>query len=266
MTDSIQQNNQEVPLIPPAEFQELALLVLNNPEEAIPKIQALEQLNKESGSKDNEGIHYFYFLAFGNLAGQKYKLSGNSATNEIIALGEKALSEYRLARQLAQYQEMETYQEEVVVKPAGLFRKAQTELRTKTLTVTKTRLEYKLTEEPLEYISDIMELVALGHVHEILGELGETKLKYMGTERVFTGPSIRDGFNIRGEDIRKDIRSISNVWLRNSRPIRYAGINFTELHGKDHIFVSFFDGRPGDANCTGTYTFVKENGIWEKNN
>jgi len=38
-----------------------------------------------------------------------------------------------------QYQETETYQDEVIIKPGGLFRKAITEMQIKTRTVTKTR-------------------------------------------------------------------------------------------------------------------------------
>lgn len=245
---------------------ELMELSLNQPEEAIPKIQAFDNSLVSAGVKPNESVHLLYSLAYGKLASIKDDQQGANAQKEIIRDCEKSLSEYRLADQLAQYDTTETYQEEIIVKPAGLFKKAQTELRTQTRTVRKSRLDPKLVAQPLDHICKLLEKYSPGGVHRILGEV---KLKYLGAAgRWFYSRPVQGAME-HGLLTKQDLLSIGEIAVTASGPI-LSVLFMTILSGGNEpkILLTLFD-KPepiaedeSHANVVGTCIIEKKNGIW----
>lgn len=151
----------------------LFLLCFEDPDKALQKIDELVREKPEL--KGSHAIHSLYAVAYG---GKAHILCDEDAAGaQIQFLCEKSLSEFRLALDTATYEEVETYQEEIIVKPGGFFRKPQTEMVTKTRKVKKHRTDFRPFEEQMDSVAEILEGLCAGRVQEILGF---TKIKYLG--------------------------------------------------------------------------------------
>ncbi len=241
---------------------ELMDLALNRPEEAIPRIETFNSRLVDSGVKPNESVPFLCFLAYGKLASQKAEESATSP-KDIVALCQKSLSQYRLALELAQYETTEIYQEEVVVKPAGVFRKAETGFSTRTRTVTKSRLDPKLVAQPLDHVCRLIENYSPGDVHKILGEV---KLKYLGSaDHLFWAAAIQGAIE-NGLCTNEDLLSISELAVTASGPIRSVFVSLLSGGSEPKFLLTFFD-KPepftgSNTNAVGMCTVEKKKGVW----
>lgn len=244
-------------------FSRLYKLAVENPALALPKIKESEQMLRESGAQDSEVLHLLYFLAYSGLAYEKHDDEAETVNEEVPLFCEKAVEEYRLAIKLAQYEEVEHYSEEVVTRPAGLFRKAQTETVGRTRTVTKNRLEAGNWGERFEYVLEVLEKHSPGRVHEILGEV---KLKYLvSAKRVLWPPILRQALE-NGNITRDEFRSIGELALKAPSPIRSVVVSWANGGDEPELLLLFFDRADfdsgGQRQFTGSCKIQKKRGVW----
>jgi hypothetical protein len=239
-------------------IRELMDVALEDPLRALEEIRAFERLLADSGANDSWGVHYLYFLAHGKLAANAVDQQGNEHANEIIACSERALSEYRVALTLAQYETQEPYDQTIVVKPAGLFRNAQTETRRGSRTVTRNHVEDLGVDGRLvDCVAGQLEERVPGRVHDLLGKV---KVKHLAKGgRVSVASGIRNF-------AREDVLALNEVWLSASKPVRAAMVGLIG-EGPTLIFTLFeqpdWDER-GDPQCSGTCLVKKEHGEWRR--
>ncbi len=211
---------------------ELTDLAAENPREALNRLPDFKELLSSSGA----GLwpaHLVGFLANFRLSQHEYD-SAAGATPDVLHACEQALIEYRRADELARHDETETYEEEVVVRPAGIFRSVQTELATKTRTVTKSkldRLQPRLGED-LDSICELLEQHSPGRVSEILGWV---KLKALdAADRVVIAPTV-ETFLRKGYLTPADLQVVGELPLKSAGPIRHAFVDidlFPRASGK----------------------------------
>jgi hypothetical protein len=235
---------------------ELMQLALTSPAEALPRIEQFERILRESGGSETEAIHILYFLVYGKMAALSFETAAQAAIDDIVALCDKAICEHRIALELAQYDELETYQEEVVVKPGGLFRRPQTETQTRTRTVRKSRLNPADFADLLDYLFRALENCAPGRISQVFGEV---KLKYLAAaNRVLWAPVIKNAVN-DGLISEKDLLAIGEVPLKASGPIRSARVNW--LGPTPEVMISYSDSAdPTEAGKSRGITKLKKSG------
>lgn len=207
---------------------ELMTLALSKPEEALPEIDRFAASLKESVSEQESGQskgaavwgpQVLYFLAHGKLA--ELKEEAMAEPSEVESLCERALTEYRLAYEAALYTDTETYEQTVVVKPAGLFRKEVTAVESRQREVTKSQLDPQLLDEPLDYVAGTLEKIRSRSVQRILGR---TKLRYLlGAGRVSISNALRRRME-SSASIKENLRSLFDTFIEAPFEIGSAAV------------------------------------------
>ena len=185
----------------------LFLWCFENPDKALQKIDELVREKPEL--KNHHAIHSLYAVAYGGKA--HILCDEDGAHVHIQSLCEKSLSEFRLAIDTATYEEEEAYQEEVIIKPGGFFRKPQMEVVTKTRKVKKHRIGFRPFEEQMDGVAEILEGLCAGRVQEILGF---TKIKYLGSAGRASATNWADDLTTEDWSEIKELHLISDFIIR----------------------------------------------------
>lgn len=156
-------------------------------------------------------VHASRFLAYGRQALTQSE-SALAQGNDPFDLCEKSLEEYSLARRAedATSEHEEVHEQEVVVKPAGLFRKAQTEVRKTIHKITRNDMDSPLFEEHLDAVASILEVARPTRVQQLLGR---TKLRYiLAAHRVSVANAVQERMD--GDDsVKRDVRSVFEAFV-----------------------------------------------------
>lgn len=208
-------------------FNSLLNVCIEDPDSGL---QILSGMTKETPTAKYEYLpHILYFIAYGSKALREDQAGGGDLSDETISLLEKSAREYRIALNIATYEEEESYEEEVVVKAGGFFRKPQTKIVTKTRKVTKTRFNFQEFDQILDSVAQALEKVRPGSVQKILGF---TKIKYLANSILFERDSDIGTLN------KKDWLSLGEVILKTNfiiKTIYFFNPNFDNssraLHG-----------------------------------
>jgi hypothetical protein len=111
------------------------------------------------------------------------------------------------------------HQQEVVVKPAGLFRKAQTEVRKTTHKITRNVMDLPMFEQHLDAVAVLLEVARPKRVQQLLGR---TKLRYiLAADRVSIANAVQA--RIDGNDsVKRDVRSVFEAFIEAPFPVGSA--------------------------------------------
>lgn len=162
--------------ISPEEFLDWVEKCIANPKAALTTAQ--QMIEADPAVEKNYFVHASRFLALGRLALDRVEKDSDHTSDKTLALCVEAIREYSLARsaQDATFVEEEVHKETVVVKPAGLFTKARTEIRETKLQKTCNVMDWARFESHLDGVAIVLESAQPRSVQQALGK---TKLLYM---------------------------------------------------------------------------------------
>ncbi len=235
-------------------FASIEKLLHQDPESALESmIPKVEESMKEAGA-NLRIVHLMRFMAYTNLALKRGSESGRIDVDLI----EAALVELRNLFDASQYEETETYQKEIEVRPAGLFRKAQMELRTFTRTVKKSNLDPEVYLRHLNAVAPLVERERPGSVSRILGQISLRCLVVAGH---VSSPPLVD-INVLDE---VDRVRFGDVWLSVDKPVCAAFVVSIEPGRIPRGVVAFLEDsldRNPNASVVATYKIEKRSGSW----
>jgi tetratricopeptide (TPR) repeat protein len=199
-----------------ARLDQITKMIQTDPEHALRLTQEIEGKLGPANRRDVAFVHFTYSMIYGQLAlNAQSQITGEQPHPDAVAHGERAVEEFRKASELSEFEAPETYEETVITRPAGLFRKAETETRTLTRTVKKRRLGLDNFPSSLDPVAGLLEKATPGY---IWGVLGRVKVRHLFNAKHF---SISRGVDI--DDFNQaDLRSLHETWLQSAKPIRAA--------------------------------------------
>jgi hypothetical protein len=211
-----------------------------NPEVAIRTADRM--VEEDSDTANGFFVRASRFLAFGKLALDRIESNAADSSAETLALCEKALMEYSAARNAedSAYEEEEVHKETVVVKPAGLFSKARTEIRETKLRRTHNNMDWPPFENHLDAVAIILEKARPKSVQQLLGK---TKLLYiMAADRLSNSNAVA-GMTNRNDAVRADVRSLCGVFVEAPFKIGSAMLAIYMITGQSiHIGCALYEG------------------------
>lgn len=187
-------------------------MCLSNPDVTLRTADAM--VSADSDADRGYMVHASRFLAYGQQALTLGEGAG-AHHDEALNLCEKSLKEFALARSAedAKSEYEEVHEQEVVVRPAGLFRKAQTEIRKTTHKVTRNDMDSPVFERHLDAVAVLLEVARPRRVQQLLGR---TKLLYILTaDRVSIANALQRQMD--GDDsVKRDVRSVFEAFFDGS--------------------------------------------------
>lgn len=250
-----------------AKITELLRQSLEDPAKALPQIDLLARAANDPKAPESVRWipHFLYFVAHANVV--KKRAGGVGKDGDALAAAEKSLTEYRLACEKARFEESETYEEDVEIRPARFFRQAQTARRTKTRTVLKSYIPDEcadLTSSCLDAVADLLEESRPGSVQKLLGRI---KLKYLAKAgALFLAPVILSALEKGNSDFfsRSDLAALGEFFVTSKGNTHIAFGILGWGNGNDFV-LSLFDSEPAQGgNRVGGIVFRKTQGRWEK--
>jgi hypothetical protein len=147
-----------------------------NPDAALTAADGM--VEQDPSAENGYLVHASRFLAFGRLALDRAERNADGNSEETLALCAGSIREYSRARNAEDsiYVEDEVQKETVVVKPAGVFTKARTEVREVKLQRTRNVMDWSPFENHFDAVAIILEKARPKSVQQFLGK---TKLLYM---------------------------------------------------------------------------------------
>jgi len=197
----------------------------SDPDAALGKISVL--LKGAPGMGENYAILLFKALALGRKALLRYQFAGEKINEEIGSLSEASIREFCAARNAAEYQEEESYTEEVIVEPGGLFRKPKTRIETRKRLVTKSHFDFAPLASHFDSVSQLLERCAPGSVQTLTGEMKFRYILLSGWAKV--PPIMEDALEPQ------DWRNLGEITL--SPPFIVHSVVFSWAMGGDQIEV-----------------------------
>lgn len=238
-------------------LDQVSELIQRAPEEALQMAQELERTLTERG--DVAFLHITYAMIFGQLAiNAQSQTAGELPHPDAVAHAQRAVEEFRKASELSEFGEAETYQETVVTRPAGLFRKAQTETRTLTRNVSRRKIRLDMFPKSLDPVAALLEKATPGFMWKSLGRVRFGHLFFAGHATILSGVDI-DDFS------KADLHSINEVWLESGRPIRGAVWVMGRKYPDSLVAISLSEQpnvQSGAANITESCVLAKKGEIW----
>lgn len=237
-------------------FRMLDELIHKEPRAALHLLDDIEKTLKEAG-QNLSPAYLGRFLSHANIAVRAMS-EDQGIDRSVLDNIETALRELRHLFDASEFEDSGSYQKEVEIRPASVFRKAHTELRTFTRIVRKRRLDPELYRLQLNAIAPALERVKPGLVSAILGEISLQCLAHAGH---LQGMPHADPLKLN----EADRGSLGQVWMPVSKPVREAFLLLVEPGSKPAVEVCLFD-YPADENPSYkiviTYCIEKVEGIW----
>lgn len=181
-----------------------------NPEIALKTAQSM--VEDDPAAENEHLVHATRFLAFGRLALDRAEKRIDDGSDETLALCAESIREYSLARnaQDSISVEEEVHKETVVVKSAGMFTKARTEVRETRLQKTRNVMDWPPFENHLDGVANILEKARPKSVQRLLGK---TKLLYMlMADRLSNSNAVQRQMS-ENESVKADVRSLCGVFI-----------------------------------------------------
>jgi hypothetical protein len=181
-----------------------------NPEVALATAQRM--IEADPGAEKQYLVHASRFLALGRLALIRAERNSDDRSDEILTLCLEAIREYSLARNAQDSTSVkeEVRKETVVIKPAGIFTKARTEVRETKLQKTHNVMDWPPFENHLDGVAIILEKARPKSVQRLLGK---TKLLYLlMADRLSNSNAVQNRMN-ENESIRADVRSLCGIFI-----------------------------------------------------
>ncbi len=202
-------------------------------------------------------VHLGRFQARANIVMRRIEDTGRPDDRALDVI-EAALHDLRCLFEASESTQTETYHQEVEIRPAGLFRKAQRELRTMTRTVRKRHLDSTVYQSPLNAIAPILERSRSGAVSRILGEISLDCLNAAGhvsSVGLHADPDLL---------AKTDRDSVLHVWMNARKPIRAAYIAGINPGNRPEVMVALYtDGLDNpNAELVTTYKIEKIEQGW----